>query len=225
MASRPFLVYCPVKSGRHVPELFGDSRIFDVALNEYQAGGWPERRAEYRFGARLHKWPAIVRNLPALTSYRFYAFLDDDIEISTEQLNRLFLAGQTFELYLYQAALTPYSGTAWPQLRAVPGSYLRPASFVEIMSPIFSARALTENVALLAESESGWGLDLVWSHRARQNGERLAVIDAITMRHPHAPSSKIWKLSNGLTPMEEMQQLCQKHGVPNPRVRGEYPIE
>jgi len=208
---RPYLVYCPTLRGELAADLWAGFRLYDVALNDYSGEGKGLDRAEHRFARVGHKWPCIHANLGGLIGhYTAFCFLDEDIEIDTDRLNRLFLAGEAFGLSLWQAALTPDSYHSHTHLLAVNGSYLRPTGLVEIMMPCFSRQALQRVWNTLTESQSGWGLDGVWSKLL--SGQCLAVVDAIQARHGRPCRSEQWTLSNGLTPEQEWYILARKYG-------------
>ena len=209
---RPFLVYCPASGGRFSPRLFGQNRLFDVAINDYSGKlDQVPAEAEWKFADRDHKWPSVSRNLAKIDrGYQLYAFLDDDLEITTEQLNRLFLIGVRQHLQLFQPALTADSQCSWPLLKQVPWTYLRPTRFVEIMTPFFSAAALQTCWPTFTESQSGYGLDFLWSSLV---AEGKAVVDAIAVRHSRPVQSGEWRMANGSTPGEELARLLARFGI------------
>jgi len=209
---RPFLVYCPTDGGDHLFGADEGTRLFDVALNDYSGTRRDLRGADWCFAESGHKWPCIVRNLPRIErGYEAYAILDNDIEISTDELNTLFLTGHALGLDLFQAALSSDSHTNYPGLKARAGSYVRPSGFVEIMMPVFSRRALELCWHTFGDSESGWGLDVVWPKYLA--GHRIAIVDAVVARHGRPVESGSWKLSNGLTPQQELEAVASRHSV------------
>ena len=209
---RPYLLYCPIYRGACMAELFEGHRLYDVAVNDYSGEPGTEPRAEHAFAEPRHKWPAIAVNLPRLgRSYRFYGFIDDDIEASTTLLNRLFLAGEALALDLYQPALTPESFASHASVRQEARSLARRDDFVEIMNPFFSHRALVAFRDLFGQTESGWGLDVVWSLAAPKLGLSMGTVDACAVAHRRPLSSEGWRLSNGLTPREEMHAFLRMH--------------
>ena len=214
-AERPFLLYCPTNNGDHISDFTNDRRLFDVAFNDYSGnevtgGDGAMISAEWVFDERGHKWPCIFRNLPKIErSYDLYAFFDNDVEISVDDLNSLFLTGTALQLDLFQAALTEDSHTSYPALKHRHGSLVRESSFVEIMMPVFSRSALERCFHTFDDSESGWGLDCVW--KMYLEGAQMAIVDAIQARHARPVSSADWVLDSGLTPQLEMEAVLEKH--------------
>lgn len=209
---RRYLLYCPTENGEHLGEFFGEDRLFDVALNEYTGNETIDSRAEWRFATRGHKWPCIAKNLLAIDSqYEVYAFLDPDIEVTTDALNRLFLVGDALGLRLYQPALSVDSFFSHPDLLQMPNSYVRITGFVEIMTPFFHRVALDACRWTFKESQSGWGLDHLWPRVLRREG--MAIVDAVPVRHARPVRSQDWRLDNGRTPAQELAALRAKFGL------------
>jgi hypothetical protein len=210
---RDYLLYTPVRAGVCRARLFQEGRLYDVAMNDYSGAAAAEGcEAEFYFSEKLHKWPAIAANLNRLpNTYRGWGFIDDDIEVDTQTLNELFQVGEMLQLDLYQPALTQDSACSHVQLKRAPGSYVRSTPFVEIMSPFMSRRALGRFRHLFARTESGWGLDLVWSRMAVVEGLRMGVVDALPVRHAVAPRSRGWRLRDGSTPPEEMRRFVEEY--------------
>lgn len=203
-----FLVYCPTNKGETKIN-FNDSRLFDIALNDYTGTGKGMEIADYQFKEKGHKWPCINKNLKKIEkSYEFIAFLDNDIEITTEEINNLFLIGKEHNLSLFQPALTLDSQCDHEQFYRKENSYIRETEMVEIMMPFFSREGLEKCKNTFSLSESGWGLDLVWPKILKN--DNLAIIDTIQAKHENKPSSYGWQMSNGLTPKEEMEKLIER---------------
>lgn len=206
---RKFLVYIAAKHGVIVADLFRDCRLFDVALNDYTGDGIGMEQADRTFARFCHKWPGIFANLADVWSlYDAVAFFDDDIAISTEAMNQLFLTGMSLGLNLWQAALThdSYHSHAHTLQRA--DSFVRRVGMVEIMMPVFSRRALKICWPTLGECKSGYGLDYVWPKLLANQG--LAVVDAIAAKHTRPIQSEDW-ISDGKTPFQEWSELERKY--------------
>ena len=209
-AKRPFLVYCPTHCGSYLGEFFREHRLFDVALNDYSGKGSVLDGAEWKFSKPGHKWPcinAILQELPV--RYEYYAFIDDDISISTDALNTLFLIGYALQLQLYQAALSDDSICAYSVLKQRQHSYIRPTGIVEIMMPVFSKNALDICAHTFSKSESGWGLDLIWPDYLEHTG--LAVVDVVVAKHLRPINSANWQLANGKTAVGECEAVLAWH--------------
>lgn len=212
MSDVNYLLYCPVRGRDCLGDFWGEDRLYDIAVNDWTMSGSRWEEAEYAFASPGHKWPGIHRNLSLISrSYDYYAFFDNDISISTEDVNRLFLIGSALKLDLFQAALSSASSTSHAHLKRMDGSLVRMTSFVEIMMPVFSRSALQRCFSSFDQSESGYGLDFLWANLLE--GRNMAVVDAVVASHVRPVQSAGWQLSSGMSPLEEMGILLHKHGV------------
>jgi len=214
---RPFLVYISVKGGNAAAQLFNADaeRYFDVAWNGWDGVPVPAE-AEIKLAADYQKlYGAAVLLGPVLQQYDAVAFLDDDIETTATDLNRMFLLGLERELELWQPAITRDSEIYWRHLLQEPNSDVRKVDFVEVMTPFFSREGLRKCLRSFILTQSGYGLDLyVWPEILHR--ERMAVLDSIPVGHHRPITSSGRKMKNGLTPMEEMgrlKQLIDKQGL------------
>lgn len=210
--ARKYLLYCPVKGKECRGEFWSEDRLYDIAVNDWTGVGQGWNNAEYVFALQGHKWPCIKRNLALISSqYDFYAFFDYDIEISTESVNRLFRIGAALELDLFQPALSSDSTSAYHELFVQTSSLARSTAFVEIMMPVFSKQALDACIHSFNQSESGYGLDIYWPHVLK--GKNIGIIDAVVAKHAGPVQSHNWKLSNGLSPLQELETFLQSHSI------------
>jgi hypothetical protein len=191
------------------PLLHSADRLYDIAIHDY--GDWTEEdvrkncEAEYWLPfPRREKFEVAATMVNVLPSYRYYAFLDDDLTVDAVTLNRLFLVGDSLNLDLYQPALTSNSYCSHQTLLQSSGidSYpIREVPFVEVMCP-FMSRKMVEKVSCLFDLNiSGWGLDMhVWPKFTKGY-----VIDRLPVAHMRLPARRDRVQRNGLTPFEEYE--------------------
>lgn len=204
---RDFVVYTPASRGDFAGDFVNPSRLFDLVVNDWTGSGKfsaAAQQAEFKFAEKGHKWPTAAKILPQLPPYRFYAFIDEDIDVSVEHLNGLFKTGELFNLSVYQGALTARSHFSHEFARVQPGSFLRPTTFVEIMAPFFSSRALEQCAPTFTMSELGWGLEYVWNDILRSQG--MAIVDHFPVTHIRPVQSNRWKNQRG----ESAEQECAR---------------
>jgi hypothetical protein len=205
---RDFCVYTPAHRGDFAGDFANPSRLFDLAVNDWTGSGKfsaAAQNAEFKFAEKGHKWPTIARLLPQLPRYRFYAFIDEDIDVSVDALNNLFKTGELFGLTVFQGALTPRSHYSHEFARMQPNSYLRATNFVEIMAPFFSHQALEKCARTFTMSELGWGLEYVWNDILRSEG--MAIVDKFPMTHIRPVQSNRWKNQRGESAEEECARM------------------
>ena len=204
---RDFLVYTPAHRGEFAGDFTSPSRLFDLAVNDWTGSGKFAKAAEpaeYKFAEQGHKWPTIARLLPRLPRYKFYAFIDEDIDVTVDALNGLFLAGELFGLQIYQGALSSRSHFSHDFTRVQADSYIRPSTFIEIMAPIFSQDALDKCAHTFTMSELGWGLEYLWNDILRSQG--MAIVDRFQITHIRPVQSNKWKNQRG----ESAEQECAR---------------
>jgi len=203
-------VYTPAKWGEFAGDFVHPGRSFDLVVNDWTGDGrFPAacRKAEYTFAEKGHKWPTIAKLLPRLPTYKFYAFIDEDIDASVDTLNALFQIGEQRALSLYQPALTKMSHGSHDFLKVIPNSDVRPTRFVEVMTPFLSHDALQRVQSTFTLSELGWGLEYLWSDIL--NAEGMAIIDRHPVTHIRPVQSARWKNQRGESPE---QRECSKSG-------------
>lgn len=116
-----------------------------------------------------------------LWEYDYVAFPDDDLQLSWRDWNRLFATCRRYGLDLAQPSITGFPNQ--PIVRPDPAYLLRYTSWVEIMTPIFSNRALRLCMPTFEGSLSGYGLDHVWPKLLGEPHDRVAIIDAVSAVH------------------------------------------
>ncbi len=218
------LVWCSVASLEScTPELFGPEREFDVVLHYYAGDNshvplkddeiliWNGGVTHYKSHG-TEKLVAAAKLIPDLPGYEQYAFLDDDLYVSTDTLNQVFRVGKAARLPLYQPALTKTSICGWEFLRSLfdptrPGEKFyekfspRKVQMVEVMMPFFSRDALVKCLPTFDFNFSGWGTDVYqWPPAVDY---QMFVLDWLTVGHYTDATRRQRILPNGLTPWQE----------------------
>ena len=84
--------------------------------------------------------------------------------------------------------------SCWMQLKACLSSAV-PLSPILLMSgqaPVFEMRMFTSFVLpTLADSYTGWGLDIAWPFLLKYPHDRIGVIDAVCLTHPAVQPEKV----------------------------------
>ena len=162
-------------------------RSWDFMCNWYTQDGIDLRHGEIHLiqpGTKSTAICHVLNNDPELfNSYDLLLFLDDDLAISHEDIDRLFDVATQDNLALFQPALMPGSFGVWKDLFQQSGRGSRQITGVEIMMPGFSSEALFSCREAFARSISGYGLDFMFSEQIQRRGGICAVIDAVSVRH------------------------------------------
>jgi hypothetical protein len=146
----------------------------------------PDTVASALHGGKFENLNALLQKSLG-TSFDWLLVVDDDVGLPPHFLDRFLALCERFGLALAQPAQTLRSHAAWRVTRRQRDSLVRETRFVEI-GPVTAFRK--EAAAALTpfpELRYGWGLDLHWAALAKENGWRLGVVDAVPVRHEHAP--------------------------------------
>jgi hypothetical protein len=217
------LVY--VQCGRGFDAAYlGGPRDYDVLLNYYEEGE-ANPRAETVVVQAGTKTTAIRRLLEErpdlLLRYEAVLFLDDDVEIGADGIDRLFQAMAAETLDLAQPALTADSDSAWPFLKKpAAGEGVLRTSTVEIMAPALTRRALERVGWVFAETVSGWGTDLALGPavRAAFGPESVGVVGSVAVRHARPVDTRsgafyAFLRRYGVDPAHEANRVVADFGV------------
>ena len=120
-----------------------------------------------------------------LWQYERVWFPDDDLMTGWGSINLLFHLARKYSLDLSQPSLLPVEGCFITHAitRQQRDSVLRYVDFVEIMCPVFSARALAVCRGTFRDSVSGFGLDHLWPALLGGGRTQIAIIDATGVVH------------------------------------------
>jgi hypothetical protein len=166
-----------------------EPRTYDVLLNYYHESDVHPKAdiAVVQAGTKttairrlMELWPDL------LLRYQAVLFLDDDVEISAEEIDAFFRAMTAENLDLAQPALSADSATAYPFLkRPSAATGVTRVSSVEIMAPALTRRALEGAKWVFAESVSGWGSDLLLGPAVRSafGPNSVGIVGSVAVRH------------------------------------------
>lgn len=124
----------------------------------------------YRY---LHRHPDL------LNKYEYFFLMDDDIEMSTKEVNKLFGIMKQYHLRIAQPSLVMSYYTYEHTLRN-PFCVLRYTNFVEMMVPCFSKEALIKVLPTFEEKICFKGIEYHWE---KMVGNGIAIIDIVKAVH------------------------------------------
>lgn len=146
----------------------------------------------YRY---LHRHPELFEK------YEYFFLLDDDIVISTEDVNRLFSMMREYQLKIAQPSLVmsyyTYKHTAFH-----PFYILRYTNFVEMMMPCFSRDALKAVLPTFEQKIRWCGIEMHWPVLVGSNHKDMAIVDAVSAKHTRPVQS--W---NSLSQLQQENYL------------------
>lgn len=212
-------------NGAHPQALHQPGRGYDLMLNYYQPPDKsPPDDAEHVLvqpGTKTTAIRKILTERPDLfAGYEYIWFLDDDIELSCAQIEEFFAIMAEKKLDAAQPALAKGSHGSFPVLFAQENSPgLRKISYVEIMAPAFSRRALFAAQKCFEAGVSGFGVDALIGATIREKfGDRIAVIDRIVARHGREidlEGGALYRFlsAHGIDPGVELGTILADHGL------------
>jgi hypothetical protein len=209
-----FLIICRAGDRSiHHNWINSSTRNFDIYISYF--GDEPNKykdQADYYEQVKGPKWPIIYdiieRNKELVACYDAVWFPDDDILMSTEQINKMFNLFSGLEFDLAQPALTINSYVKYFELIEDNNSIARYVNFVEVMVPIFSKKCLARLGNTFNQSHSGWGLDYLWAVLLEY--KNMAIIDATPATHTRPLGGELYK-NNPLSPLADIDKVAQQY--------------
>lgn len=196
---------------------------FDLYISYY--GNMPGRfkqDCEFYSETKGPRWPIYKKIIDELGEriYEYDAvwFPADDISTDAYTINQMFHIFKRLQLWLAQPALTKDSYRSWNITVRNEDYIVRYTHFVEIMVPIFSPSALRTCIPTFDSSYSGWGIDFLWPKLLGYPDNKIAVIDAVPVRHTR-PVGKgdLVRTQTGsglkLSRREQWQHVMERHQI------------
>jgi hypothetical protein len=166
--------------------------------------------------SKYHKFDYAIKEYPNILNYDYIWFPDDDININTGEINKLFEIAQKYDLWLCQPSLKGY--VSHNITKPVENSILRYTNFVEVMSPLFSKYSLMKLLNTFTMNETSWGIDYMWNHLLESPKNKIAIIDIISMEHTKKVSINYSRFTKN--PYEEMEYILNKYKLN--KIKKEY---
>ena len=211
------LIISPVGDNSLHSSWMGDDVNFDLVLLYY---GDNENIAQsylyytpYVYTAKGEKYHLlksfIQSNLDFISNYKYIWFPDDDVSISTQNINKLFKIATQYELSISQPAMEGY--ISHEITKPIPNSLLRYTNFVEVLAPLFDKETLFKVYDTFNLNYSSWGYDYLWTHLLGYPKNKIAIIDDIIMAHTKPVGQSYSRFPRA--PWEEMNELLYLYNI------------
>jgi hypothetical protein len=198
-----------------------ESRIWDLHLSYFgdHSNPFQDRPADVTLSfEKGTKATGIVACLDKLgervTGYDWVWLPDDDLSANLPTLNRFFDIVRAHKLDLAQPALGRGSYVAHGITVQRPHMKLRYTTFVEIMAPCFSKRALELCRPFLGATVSSWGPNHLFPRLLGYPKRQIAIVDETpvvhTRRPGHGPNGALTR-QLGLNPIKELEDFLRVH--------------
>jgi hypothetical protein len=137
-------------------------------------------------GSKFQNFYYIYQNHKEdLMKYDRYFIVDDDIIITTDDINKLFDISVKYDLWICQPSITYESKLSHEVVIHQKGNLLRYTDFVEVNLPVFSQKALLKFLEYYIPELIGYGVDFlyIWAN-GKDVEDKYAVIDSIRCINP-----------------------------------------
>ena len=134
---------------------------------------------------------------------------DDDIESSCHDINSLFSIHERFGLWMSQPAIEGFF--SHKICLKEENCLLRYTNFVEIMCPMFSMEQFLQLYHTWNLNVSSWGLDFLWPKLLGYPKDKIAIVDAVSVRHTNPPGSGRGRYPR--CPHMDWRELMEKYRV------------
>jgi hypothetical protein len=149
----------------------------------------------------------ISEHLDLIKNYENIWLPDDDLDISTEEINLLFETHQKYSLWLSQPSVKGH--VSYDIERKQEGTILRFTTFVEVLCPMMSHNTLLKLYETYGYNKSSWGLDYLWPKLLGYPSNKIAIIDLVTVNHTKPVGGTYDRFERH--PMEELKELFAKY--------------
>jgi len=190
---RKNLVFTSAGDNTHFDSLWLDqSRTYDVGVVYYGSDKKVYQRykskvdyIEKRKGSKFQNFNHIY-NTKDLSQYDRFFILDDDIVISTAQINEMFKMSEDYGFWICAPSFDLKSKISHRITKHNPGLLFRYTNYIEVNTPLFTRKALDNLMELYDPILIGWGIDhlYIWANGWKAQ-DKYAIIDAIQCTNPH----------------------------------------
>jgi hypothetical protein len=212
-----YLIISPVGDESLHPEWVKEKANFDLVLIYY---GDNELVAEsnikytpYVYAAKGEKYHLIKSfiksNIKFISNYTHIWIPDNDVLISTEDINKLFETATQYQLSICQPSMNGY--ISHEITKPISNSILRYTNFVEVLAPLFDLESLLKIYKTFDLNYSSWGYDYLWSYLLDYPKDKIAIIDDIVMTHTKPVGQNYSRFP--VTPWEEMNELLYSYRI------------
>lgn len=186
MNSRNCMIVAAGKGSRHKEWIKGNCD-FDLHLLVYDdsADKWAE---DTPYICKLHGYKLkmtyayLTRYPEIIEKYDYFLLADDDISMTSEDVNNIFRAMRKYNLKIAQPSLVD-SYYSWTHTLHDDLCRLRYTDFVEVMIPCFSREALRTVLFTFNENDCGWGTEAHWPLLIKTDHRDMAIIDEVKVVH------------------------------------------
>lgn len=133
-------------------------------------------------GTKFNILKELYEKNPEFFKQYDYIFVpDDDLHITTQDVNRIFKLANEYKLEICQPSIIGYYDVSLTL--HVPEFLLRYTNFVEVMCPCFSQNAFQKCLHTFDYTKSCWGIDVWWDKILGCPKDKQAILDDVIAIH------------------------------------------
>ena len=155
------------------------NRNYDVVFYYYKkpSENYDIEYSKYKKGFKFENFTDYASKND-ISEYKAVWVVDDDIQINTKDINKMFEIFTKYGLDLGSPSFSKDSYTYWIDILGnKKNNILHYTNFVEVNTPIFSQKGLNTCLSTFNNSKTAWGVDYIWSKLL--NFENIGVIDEV----------------------------------------------
>lgn len=161
-------------------------------------------------GEKYHLLKSFIQdNVEFISKYDYIWLPDDDVDISPENINKLFNIAKEYNLFIAQPAMNGY--VSHEITKPIPNSLLRYTNFVEVLAPLFNTETLLKIYNTFDLNYSSWGYDYLWSYLLGYPQNSIAIIDDVVMTHTRPVGQNYSRFPK--IPWDELVELLQSNNI------------
>lgn len=222
--NRKFLLFSSIDTSRSAHDywLGEPGRNYDVVLYIYK-GEIPELPVDLCVKMEGFKFQNFYAFAKTIDIYHYDAIwiVDDDIQMQTREINRMFTLFLEYGLWIAQPAFDSSSHASW-ELTVYDDKYiLRYSNFVENGALICGREALKLCLPTMKDITTGFGSDFLFPTLVGFPPEKIALIDDVQCHHPSGESTLDILIPRSLH-FKDTEELMKKYNFRyyTPRITG-----
>lgn len=183
------LVFSSVGDNHSIKHWLQGQKDFDLWIAYYGDSNPPDfPETDFCFSRKGGKFPnffSIYKMYAEIIKrYDSIALLDDDLILSTEDINALFAIQRVYGLLLLQPAFLPEGKISHAITQRNESSLLRCTNFVEVTCPFFATSQLCQFMEVYDPVLVGFGIDWWYLDALKLPKGKIAIVDAIPCINP-----------------------------------------
>ncbi|WP_114748979.1 DUF707 domain-containing protein [Pleomorphovibrio marinus] len=167
---------------------YSSSKKYDIIILIYDGKDNPYYNINSNYYKLIEgfKYPLIYNlfkeNKELLINYDYFFLPDEDVKITSNEINKIFKFVKKMNISLCQPSLHIENAIMGISIN-YPQTKYRIVTGIDVMCPIFSNNALKKCLNTFKLSNSGWGLGEVWGKILKRNGCKIAIFDLVVAHH------------------------------------------